>query len=462
MIQSPTPTERPANFPSPTQGRSFVRITVRHVVIEADIGCAQDMVELGGLVERAIDKTKRRRLRHPESRYVPLIPAGRKARLLSVEIKDFMRDNRESGLSPSTLERYKGALDMLMVTTGDVNVAEINKEHIRDYWNETFRWWPHHAGSRNDLKGLTNAQILAIGKKEAAKPRSHKFYLLNDSILEAFFERLLQDEAIGSSPMRSVKKRKDKSGPAVERNLKDSDLQEIFHPENYTRWAKKYPHRSWCPMIGLYTGARISEICRLHVSDIIEQHGIWCFSFQGVPGEEDQDEGNRAAPKTEASRRVIPIAQPLLDAGFLTFVQDVKAAKRPRLFPQLKPRRDPKTGEIYGSGYGSQQIVQFGDYLRAKTNMKKGVGSHAFRHTLSTRLSGRPANVDLELIATITGHVPDMRVPTLQLRYIHCDPAELREYQVEALAKFTPPVTLPVYTQGQFLSRLRPGAKVYD
>ncbi|MCY1383111.1 hypothetical protein D9M69_712040 [compost metagenome] len=94
--------------------------------------------------------------------------------------------------------------------------------------------------------------------------------------------------------------------------------------------------------------------------------------------------------------------------------------------------------------------------------MKKGVGSHAFRHTLSTRLSGRPANVDLELIATITGHVPDMRVPTLQRRYIHCDPAELREYQAEALAKFTPPVTLPVYTQGQFLSRLRPGAKVYE
>ncbi len=30
-------------------------------------------LELGGLVERAIDKTKRRRLRHPESRYVPLI-----------------------------------------------------------------------------------------------------------------------------------------------------------------------------------------------------------------------------------------------------------------------------------------------------------------------------------------------------------------------------------------------------
>lgn len=73
MIQTPTPTERPANFPSASQGRSFVRITVRHVVIEADIGCAQDMVELGGLVERAIDKTKRRRLRHPESRYVPLI-----------------------------------------------------------------------------------------------------------------------------------------------------------------------------------------------------------------------------------------------------------------------------------------------------------------------------------------------------------------------------------------------------
>ena len=462
MIQTLTPAERPSNFPPAAQGRSFVRVTVRHVVIEADIGCAEDMVELGGLVERAIDKTKRRRLRYPESRYVQLIPAGTKARLLSVEIKDFIRDCQESGLSPSTLERYQGALAMLMATTGDVNVAEISKEHIRDYWTETFRWWPHHAGSRNDLKGLTDAQILTIGKKEAPKPRSYKFYCLNDSILEAFFERLLEDKAIENSPMRGVKKRKDKSGPQAERNLSDSDLQEIFNAENYARWAKKYPHRWWCPMIGLYTGARVSEVCRLHVSDIIEQHGMWCFSFQGVIDEHAQDDNNRTVPKTEGSRRVIPIAQPLIDAGFLSFVQDVKDAKRARLFPQLKPKRDSKTGEIYSSGYGAQQIVQFGEYLRANTSLKKGVGSHAFRHTLSTRLSGSPADVNVELIATITGHMPDLRVPTLQRRYIHCKPEELRAYQAEALGKFNPPVVLPTYTSGQFLSRLRPGAKVYD
>ena len=460
MIQDTPSSERPVDFPSPAQGRSFVRIKVRHVLIEADIGCAQDMVELGSIVERTIDKTKRQRHRFPASRYVPLLPPGSKPRLLSLEAKDFLDNQREAGLAPATLEKYQAALDMLLVTVGDVLVSEISKEHIRDYWNETFRWWPHYAKSRSDLKGLSNTQILAIGKSESTKPRSFAFYRLNDAVLELFFEQLLEEKIIGVSPMRGIKKRKEVRGPKIRKDLSDEELQSIFHPENYTRWAGKYPHRWWAPMIALYTGARISEICRLKVSDIVEMHGTWCISFQGRVEDQIQDDGE-GRPKTDASPRIIPIAKPLIDAGLLTFVKDVSDAKRLRLFPQLRPHRDKKTGAVCGSGYAAQHIVQFSEYLKANTSLKKGIGSHAFRHTIATRLTAKAAAVDVELIATITGHAPNLRVPTLQHRYIHADPVELCELQVEALAKFKPPVALPQYTPGQFLSRLRPGAKVF-
>ncbi len=35
--------------------------------------------------------------------------------------------------------------------------------------------------------------------------------------------------------------------------------------------------------------------------------------------------------------RIVPIAKPLLDAGFLEFVEDMKATGHPRLFPSYLP-----------------------------------------------------------------------------------------------------------------------------
>lgn len=152
--------------------------------------------------------------------------------------------------------------------------------------------------------------------------------------------------------------------------------------------------------------------------------------------------------KGKSSIRVVPIAKPLLDAGFLDFLDDAKKVKHARLFPHLPAGVSKKTGLPNQGGYGQALTNQFSRFLKQKHGLEKGVVFHAFRHLFVTSLE--EAGVAKELIATMTGHTIKKTVPVLETHYLHVRPAVLRQRQVEALGKFDPGVELPKYKKGQF------------
>ncbi|MDC6700597.1 hypothetical protein, partial [Leclercia adecarboxylata] len=59
------------------------------------------------------------------------------------------------------------------------------------------------------------------------------------------------------------------------------------------------------------------------------------------------------------------------------------------------------------------------------------------------------------------GHSISKKVPVLHSNYIHRSPQLVRERQIAALAKYNPPVVLPVYQRGQFKEKLGKAAKMY-
>jgi len=60
----------------------------------------------------------------------------------------------------------------------------------------------------------------------------------------------------------------------------------------------------WLPVLGLFTGCRIEELCQLHCSDVIQYDGIWCLDIN--------DEGEKRL-KNKSSKRVVPLHQILVD-----------------------------------------------------------------------------------------------------------------------------------------------------
>lgn len=61
------------------------------------------------------------------------------------------------------------------------------------------------------------------------------------------------------------------------------DLKKLFclSPE-YGRNKLKHAHHFWIPLISLYTGARLDEICQLLRTDVINRDGYWLLRYKGA------------------------------------------------------------------------------------------------------------------------------------------------------------------------------------
>ena len=169
-------------------------------------------------------------------------------------------------------------------------------------------------------------------------------------------------------------RRADKQRDAFSSN----DLKLILAPQ------KKYlhPHYKWLPLMGLYSGARIEELCSLYLKDIRQVDGIWVFDIN-----ENTDDKRL---KNKHSERLIPIHQKLIDTGFLKFVDTVKGE---RLFLELNKRRD---------GYSQNPSRWFGAHKK-RLGIKGKKSFHSFRHTFITAAQNQ-AMIEQPIIRQLVGH----------------------------------------------------------
>lgn len=126
--------------------------------------------------------------------------------------------------------------------------------------------------------------------------------------------------------------------------------------------------------MGLFTGARASEIGQLALDDFFDVDGIPCLRIT--------DEGVGQSTKNEASNRIIPVHPEFIRMGLVKRVERLRAAGEKRLFPKAG-RRAPKSGAAI-NGQGDWLSKAFGRHLSAilpKPDTGK-LGFHSFRKTL--------------------------------------------------------------------------------
>lgn len=416
------------------------------------------------LINDVLNKTARARSGKHGTRYSEPLPPGSPARLLSIEIEDFSRYQRRRYLKSGTIKDYARTLKLLLLTCGDVPVSRIDHTHVERLW-DLLRWAPPAVLQDARASSLSVDELIALGQANRNVGVSQATLVKHNLCLTNFFRRLVATRAIPGNPMIAMGKvKKDlvtdpKRGKKAKRFLEEAELQKIFDPENFPLWASKWPHRWWCPILTMYSGARVNEIAQLKLHDIVQEDGVWCIAIQLTADEDLADNEHfktRQTVKGQSALRRIPIHQAVLDAGFLDFLEDIKACGHARLFPNLSAGVCEASGET-NARYSQGLVIQFSAYLK-KLGFDKGIGFHAFRHTLSTKLGH--AQVTQEDVATITGHSESNRFPILNLYQSTPNPEE-RGRQAEALKRFQPPVTLPKYTRGQFKKQLGKGAKFY-
>lgn len=409
---------------------------------------------------------KRRRFDRKGQLYPQIAPHRLYPRKLSVEIADYVKIRANEGLEAQTVDKIKRTLSLLLAVCGDVYVSAITQANILQL-QEFLLWTPKGTASAARLKTHTPEQLIAAGKAANLPRPAEETLDLHRRLLKTFFKNLVDQGILGHTPMACWKPKRDArvyDPTKEERVFSDEDLQKIFAPETFTDWARKWPHRYWGPILGLYTGARINEIAQLKLADIVEKNGSWWMHIRATVDEDLRDRRgrtSRATVKCHSSIRCIPIARPILDAGFLDFVADIREAKHERLFPNLSPGTDVDRAR-YGIGLSNQ----FSEYMK-RLGFPKGVRFHAFRHTFVTvLLNEKISQVD---IASVTGHALDKDKVERVIAYSHVGspkrPAKAtkvdEQRQIEVVAALNPPVVLPRYERGQFHRQLRKGAPLY-
>lgn len=199
------------------------------------------------------------------------------------------------------------------------------------------------------------------------------------------------------------------------------ELKHIFGSQEYREDQHTKGWQHWLPLLGLYTGARIEELCQLYLDDIqahpdtAEGETIWVLNIH-----EDKARGQKV--KTRAGNRLVPL-HPFLahDLGFLRFVERLKAAGEVRLFPDLSVKST--------SGKSSDAASKWFTRFRRKCNVGEGADTrssltfHSFRHTLATFC--KEHRLSREVVKEVIGHT---------------DPADQTDITVRYEGKFSPAV----------------------
>ncbi len=192
----------------------------------------------------------------------------------------------------------------------------------------------------------------------------------------------------------------------------DEEVYKLFTSPDYLKQRyniQRFP-RFWVPLIALYTGARLNEICLLTVDDIIIENGIHCFYFT------DDRTDDRKRLKTKQSKRKFPIHKKLIEMGFLDFYKKVKNATdiRNRWYKKHNKKIKIKKDEIEHiiDNHNKENLFftlsyndsnKFGGALSKWFNTmkkkvlplnKKKLDFHSFRHTLGSNLSKNGVEYD--------------------------------------------------------------------
>ena len=318
-----------------------------------------------------------------DSETVSLPPTAASAPL-DQAIDDFIAEHSRQW-PEKTKKQIRAYLNILLEYFGpDRLLGSITKQDASEV-KKVLQSLPASRNTKPVLKELLLMDVIQVSGHKTIAPKTINSHI---DVFRRFFDWA---ERHGHSPHKlfegmKVPKAKDAD---TERKPFDKQQTQLIYSElttNHSGLLRSESHK-WGALIGLFSGARLNEICQLDIADIQQEDGIWFFNVT--------DEGdNRKSIKAKASRRKVPIHSELIRLGFLDFVEGRSNGQR--LFPDYSYNSN--------GGYGRNLSRWFNEttFLPKLGIKAPGLVFHCLRHTMVTRLGH--AGVSEPIIQCIVGH----------------------------------------------------------
>ncbi len=266
---------------------------------------------------------------------------------------------------PNMLVEHKGRVLNIIDILGDKSAEDVSREDMRKV-KDILPQLPVSRTKKPQYRDKSVQEILKMKPKETLSiPTVNKII----QAISAMFEWAIREGLLKENPARGLKTIDPEAAIDKRAILSNAEIQKVFFKGDYTLSAFKYPAYYWVPLIGLYSGLRLEEICQLHCEDVYQKDGVWIFDIKTS----STDGLNDKILKTKNAIRQVPIHDKLIELGLLDYLRQQQANKEIRLFPHLKKSENSK--------YGKQVGKHFTWLLKSKGI--EGKSFHSLRHSFA-------------------------------------------------------------------------------
>jgi len=312
--------------------------------------------------------------------------------LLSVVIDGYCDEMKIKSATEKSIHEYRANLALLTTIVGDVAFSSLKHPQLAQFKQKLIKL-PANINKIAAYRGKSIDEVLQMDNvKPMALNTANKYLSRISSLFEWAMKQGYTDKNYASGlGLGSDKKAQDERS-----EFTHDELKALFESDQYREGQFNHASHYWVPLIALYAGARLNEVCQLSLSDIKCIEGIHVFDIN--------DKGDKKL-KNKNSRRQVPIHSTLIKLGFIAYCNQLKLDNHQapemepvelKLFPELKAGRD---------GYGTAMSRWFGRYRKQVGVTDEGKVFHSFRHTVINHLKQK--GVTKEIVAAIVGHTDE-------------------------------------------------------
>ncbi|XKG47493.1 hypothetical protein LG312_02735 [Halomonas sp.] len=213
-------------------------------------------------------------------------------------LEEYAKIQQHAGTSQKTIDDKSAVVRLLAKAVGDLPINSIGLNEVKAFRDIALRLPPLAARRLNKLPELSLCDL--IGDSEVTiSITTFNNYVKN---LSAYFHFAIQYGYVEVNPFKNMR---------IKQNVKASEFRGAFDKNDVDKilefTADEVGFKFWLPRLGLYTGARLNELCQLYCDDVVEVRGLVCIHFR------EGREGQRL--KSLHSDRVIPLHSSLVEMG---------------------------------------------------------------------------------------------------------------------------------------------------
>ena len=332
---------------------------------------------------------------------------------------------------PKTVQIYKSTIEHFIDIIGDIPIDAITSKTDFEY-KEKYLKIPVRSKQDPRYAGKTAGEILKMNPSSDVGFQSRGMYTLNQSIrrLSTFANWCCGNTSMTQNPFANATEKNLKK-TVTDKNWSDEEVSRLFEPKVYLSstiyFRGNQPNRHCnflVPLIMLFTGARVNEVCQLHISDVQrvrdreKDEYFWIFDFNSDECECCTTE-QRKSIKNKSSHRKIPVHPSLLEIGLIRYRNILQKRGETRLFP----KNNFQTKGGWSGSFSHWWNVTYLPKLGLKNLKNRKTDTHTFRHTCLNKMkqNGTEEGLAMEYAGH---HHSNMTFTTYSDRY---DPSILKD-----------------------------------